>query len=97
LISTEYGWTDEQILDLPLARFHQIQDLIISRRRAEREQQVRLVELQTRYLVSAFSGKKAADAVTFLPPEPRQRVLPTVDDLTARYGQPLLRLEAAHA
>jgi hypothetical protein len=54
---------------------------------------VRVVELQTRYLVGAFAGKKAAAAVSFLA-EPRRTVVPQLDTLVARYGQPLLRLGA---
>jgi len=68
LISSEYGWTDDQILDVTLGRLRQIRDVLFERRAEERDQQIDLVEAQTRQLAasifSAAGSRKGADAAS---------------------------------
>ena len=73
LISSQYGWTDAQILDLTLARLLQVRDVLLARLAEDWKRQVMLVERQTQYLVGASFGaagdKKAgkkAEKVRFL-------------------------------
>lgn len=42
MIQSRYGWTDDQVLSLPYARFREILDIVIKAR--EREQRDRMVE-----------------------------------------------------
>lgn len=66
LIASEYGWTDDQILDLTLARVRQIREVILARRDAEFRRNVTLEEVKVRHLVSATfaaaNNKKGAAA-----------------------------------
>jgi hypothetical protein len=79
-ISAAYGWTDDQILDLPFGRVRQVHDVIVER---EGEQQhldlmIRSVELRTlcQYVAAAGGGQKLLDtarAVSLLPDEERPK------------------------
>lgn len=53
MISSEYGWTDETILDLTLGRIRQIAAAITERKLAEDKREKSLIEWQTR-LICAF-------------------------------------------
>jgi hypothetical protein len=75
LISAEYGWTDDQILDLTIARLRQIRDVILERQGEDRRADltVREVELRTTtQFIAAAAGSKQlvsqADKVRLLPP-----------------------------
>lgn len=50
LISSEYGWSDDQILDLTLARLRQITTAIQQRRYLEHRQERLIASWQTRTL-----------------------------------------------
>lgn len=70
LISHNYGWTDEQILDLTLMRMRQIRDVIWERATEMRRTALREKEAELRILASfmAQSEKagKAAQKITLL-------------------------------
>lgn len=51
MISSEYNWTDEYILDIPICRARQIAANIEARRKDEFRQQALLVEWSTRSIV----------------------------------------------
>ena len=83
LISSQYGWTDAQILDLTLARVRQVRDVLLTRIQEDWKRHVLLVERQTQYLVGAEFGaagdKKAgkkAERVKFLAGEKVVRPAP---------------------
>jgi len=44
LISSEYGWTDDQILDLTLSRLWLVQEMILDRKREEQMWQATMLE-----------------------------------------------------
>lgn len=80
LISAEYGWTDEQILDLTLARMRQIREVIGIRQSVDLRSRVRLEEAKVQQLVAAThaaagnkKGAKAASAIRFLPDTEEER------------------------
>jgi hypothetical protein len=56
LISSEYGWTDGQILDLTLGRIREVRDLILTRRSEQFDRDVRLEEAKLRILAGAVHG-----------------------------------------
>ena len=90
LISSEYGWTDEEILELTLGRLHQIMEAVMARRGREFEERVRIAEAQSKAIVGAMPGlafsTKASKAVAkyarkleFLPPKKKE--LPSTEAL----------------
>ena len=67
LISSQYGWTDSQILDLTLSRLRQVRDVIFERQREEKRDATAARETDLQVLVGAIhaangnaSGAKAA-------------------------------------
>lgn len=50
MISTEYGWTDERIFDLPICRLRQIIKTVEERRKAQQKVKNALLEWQTKTL-----------------------------------------------
>ena len=72
LISSEYGWTDQTILDLTLGRFRQIRDVLFERRAEDRRDRLRdkEVEVRTLAMFSARSpeAQKRAREITLLEP-----------------------------
>lgn len=54
LISSEYGWTDGQILELTLARLRQIRDVINVRRQEQLDQRLTYKEIEVRAITSAI-------------------------------------------
>lgn len=56
MISSQYNWTDERILDLPICRIRQIVKDIEKRLKAERLRQDLVLEWQTRTLAAFISG-----------------------------------------
>jgi hypothetical protein len=56
LLSTSYGWTDDQIMELPLVRFRQIFGTLQQRFYTEDLREEALVEWQTRSLASMIAG-----------------------------------------
>lgn len=75
LISSEYGWSDERILDLTLGRMRQIREVIMSRRDADWRRQVHLEEAKLRHLVAATmaaannrKGAAQAGEITLIEP-----------------------------
>jgi len=67
LISSEYGWTDEQILELTLRRMRMAVDAIDVRLAAEREFRVTIAEAITISIIGAMpalaQSKKAGNAL----------------------------------
>ena len=58
LVAEQYGWRDEEILDLPLCRLRQIADTIRRRQELERHERLKLIEWQTRH-ISKFVASTA--------------------------------------
>ena len=53
LISSEYGWSDDRILDLTLERLRQVRDVILERLAEQQRQAADLVERQTVAIMQA--------------------------------------------
>lgn len=75
LISSEYGWTDKQILDLDLQRMLHIRKMILDRLDEERVKRLRVKEVEIRMLASTIqaaagnkSGADKAQKFAILPP-----------------------------
>lgn len=75
LISGEYGWTDDQILDLTLARMRQIREIIWERTEQERRSELRVREVELRTLASYIAasggskdGVKSAQRIRLVAP-----------------------------
>lgn len=66
MISSEYGWTDGQILDLTLARLRQIRDVIQKKHQELLKERLTYKEIEVRALLgaihSAAGNKKGAAA-----------------------------------
>lgn len=78
LIASSYGWTDDQILDLTMARLRQVREVIWERQAEDwrRDLTVREVELRTlASFIAGAAGNRAgvreAAAIRLLPDEPR--------------------------
>jgi hypothetical protein len=72
LLSAEYGWTDDYILDLTLERVLLARNMVRARQKHESRLQALLLETQTKYLVAAIhaaagnkDAAKAAAGVSF--------------------------------
>lgn len=72
LISSQYGWCDEQVLDLTLGRFRQIRDVIFERQAEERRKTLQLEETKVKtlaqFLARSAKAEKAARSISFLEP-----------------------------
>lgn len=75
LVSTEYGWTDDVILDLTVRRFRQIVAAIRRRQYLRRREEISLVSWQARqftsyiaagYMIDGKKGNPALDAAQVL-------------------------------
>lgn len=60
LVSQQYGWRDEDILDLPLCRLRQIADTIQRRLELDRHERLKVAEWQTRSLASFVASTAGA-------------------------------------
>lgn len=60
-MSKEYGWTDDQILDLTVKRFRQIVAAINRRNFMRRREEITLISWQTRNLASFIAGGYMTD------------------------------------
>lgn len=73
LISEQYGWTDEQILDLTMARMRQCRAVIWERQAEERRRALSVEQYKLRTLASFMARtKKAAKSIgeiVLVPPE----------------------------
>lgn len=76
LISSEYGWTDDQILDLTMQRINQTRSVIWERRKQERARDLEVREIELRTLATHISagaghkeGLKAAEKISLQPVE----------------------------
>lgn len=94
LIASEYGWTDEQILDLTLARMRQIREVVLRRRDAEFRKTVRLEEIKVRHLVSATfaaarnkKGAQQAASIEFMERDEteKKRTVPTIRQISRMF------------
>lgn len=56
MISTEYGWTDEQILDVPLCRLRQMTTAIAQRQYLADKSHRRLMSWQTRTIAQFIAA-----------------------------------------
>lgn len=76
LIAAEYGWTDDQILDLTMQRMAQIRSVIWERQDEEHRKMLSVKEVELRTLASYIAasagnekGVKSAAQITLVPPE----------------------------
>lgn len=73
LISSAYGWTDDQVLDLTMARMRQIREVIWERQAEEsrRDLSVREVELRimASYMAQSEDALASAREIRLLPPD----------------------------
>lgn len=92
LIASEYGWTDDQILDLTLPRMRQIREVILARRDAEFRKTVMVEEIKVRHLVSATfaaannkKGAAAGAAIELLQkaPDEKKSKVPTTQQVSS--------------
>jgi hypothetical protein len=94
LISAEYGWSDDQILDLTLARMRMIQDVILMRRQDDFLQWGRLAESHAVGIVGAMpalahhprSGRSIQKYVKKLRLVQRPKKLPSYDRVKKLFG-----------
>lgn len=67
LLSSEYGWTDEQMLELTLARLRLSVEMVQERRREEHEVHLAIAQVHAQAIVGAMPGlaqsKKAGKAI----------------------------------
>lgn len=67
LVSKEYGWTDDQILDLTIGRLRQVTDAISVRRQARWRETLIVLQEHARVIVGGMAGtafsQKAADGI----------------------------------
>ena len=63
-ISAEYGWTDEQILNLTPARVRQISEEISRRHHTAYQERMHIAGLQSQVTAATFGGEKAAQSVS---------------------------------
>jgi hypothetical protein len=56
LISSSYGWTDEQILDLPIGRINQVRDVILERQDEDWKRRLRLEEASLQHICASIHG-----------------------------------------
>lgn len=59
-VSAEYGWRDEEILDIPLARLRQISDTIARRQELLRYEQLKIAEWQARSIATFVASAAGA-------------------------------------
>lgn len=76
LIAAQYGWTDDQILDLTMQRMAQIRQVIWERQAEDRRKELSVREVELRTLASYIAasagnkaGMEAAKRITLQPPE----------------------------
>jgi hypothetical protein len=96
LISSEYGWTDDQILDLTLTRIRQVREVILTRQGETREQDLTVEERKLQALVGAIhaaaGNKKGAAAAQEIRLFERsdgqkpQREVPRTEAVLAQFG-----------
>lgn len=75
LIAGEYGWTDDQILDLTLGRMRQIREVIWERQEQDRRRELRVREIELQTLASYIAasggskeGVRSASKIRLVPP-----------------------------
>lgn len=108
LLSAEYGWTDQQILDLTLPRIQQARDVILARRDRDYVDQASLFEATTRQIAATVAeyamgskkgaGAKVAKDIQFVkrqPQQQRRRAAPSVSSAMSVFGEPLIPSETA--
>lgn len=87
LIASQYGWTDDQILDLTMERVAQVRDVIRERMAEEKRQDLQVRETELRILAGHVhaaagnkKGMKSADKIRLQPAddhaEQDQRMIP---------------------
>lgn len=81
LISSEYGWSDSQILGMSLERIFQVRDVIVERRSEEREQMLMLEEAKLQNMVGAIyaaagskQGVQLAQSIKFTSAKPEDSI-----------------------
>ena len=90
MISSEYGWTDDQVLGLRLARFRQVRDVIWERRREDlhRELEVREMELRTicSFVAGSAGNKDGVKAAARIKLFKRKPKLPSTESVMRLFG-----------
>lgn len=77
LIASQYGWTDEEILDLTMARMRQVREVIWERQAEDRRNDLTVREIELRTLAGYIAGAagdkqgvKNAAKIRLVPPDP---------------------------
>ena len=98
LIAAEYGWTDDQILDLTYGRLKQVTDVVQERRDEEWRREMHARENATAWVVGALYGAAGSDlgakmaaSVRLIAetPEEKQANLPSTEKVMAMFGAPI--------
>lgn len=92
LIAKNYGWTDDQILDLTLVRMRQIREVIFEREAETRRQSLSDKETELRILASytarSNEALKSAQRIALLARPKDKPVLPDFDRAMSLFGAP---------
>jgi len=95
LIQSEYGWSDDQILDLTLPRLRMVVEVIDSRLREERRTDLMKLELQTKAILAGLGVaaqskgqlsylRKLISKLSFVPD--REEELPSMEAVEAMFS-----------
>lgn len=88
LLASQYGWTDEEILDLTMSRMRQAREIIWEREAEERRRDLTVRETELRTLTSFIAGaagwkagQKSAAKIRLLPSEKPKGVVDSATGL----------------
>jgi len=96
-VASEYGWTDDEMLDVTLSRMRIAVKLITQRKREEAEFALLIAEIHAKSIVSALSGlaqtkkgskqiAKFADHLSFIDKPQKRRKVPSTESVERLFG-----------
>lgn len=92
LLSSQYGWTDDQILDLTLGRMRQARDVALERLDEDWKQDLRVREQELRWICGTVAasmgnkkGVKAAARIELFERRPEERPLPSAEAIARMF------------
>jgi hypothetical protein len=90
LIASEYGWSDDVILDTTMPRLRQIQEMILARQDDERQFLLKLEEVKLQVLAGAVHGaagnKRGVKAASKIKLARRDREIADYDKVARLFG-----------
>lgn len=90
LIAQNYGWTDDQILDLTLSRMRQIRDVIWERQGEERRLMLRDKEVELQILASFTAqtdkAQRLAARISLVKPPKSEPSMPSTERVLGLFG-----------